>query len=52
MNKKVAAIVVTFNRITLLKECIEALRKQSYAEHGYTKSRLHHHNASSNFPMS
>lgn len=32
MNKKVAAIVVTFNRITLLKECIEALRKQSYAD--------------------
>ena len=32
MNKKVAAIVVTFNRITLFKECIEALRKQSYAD--------------------
>lgn len=28
--KKVAAVVVTYNRIELLKECLEALEKQSY----------------------
>ena len=29
MNK-VAAVVVTYNRIELLKECLEALEKQNY----------------------
>jgi GT2 family glycosyltransferase len=29
--KKVCAIVVTYNRLDLLKECIEALRTQTYA---------------------
>ena len=28
--KKVAVVVVTYNRIVLLKECLEALEKQSY----------------------
>lgn len=29
MNKRVAALVVTYNRLNLLKECIEALKSQS-----------------------
>lgn len=29
MDKKVCAVVVTYNRLTLLQECIEALRAQS-----------------------
>jgi Predicted glycosyltransferases len=32
MNKNVAAIVVTYNRISLLKECIESIRIQSYKD--------------------
>lgn len=31
MINKVAIIVVTFNRLALLKECIDSLRKQTYA---------------------
>ncbi len=31
MNSKVAAVVVTFNRLELLKECISSIRKQTYA---------------------
>ncbi len=30
MKKKVCAVVVTFNRLTLLKECIDSLKKQTY----------------------
>jgi rhamnopyranosyl-N-acetylglucosaminyl-diphospho-decaprenol beta-1,3/1,4-galactofuranosyltransferase len=29
MNKRVAAVVVTYNRLNLLKECIEAIRNQT-----------------------
>lgn len=29
-NKKIAAVVVTFNRLNLLQECIAALRSQTY----------------------
>lgn len=32
MKKKVAIIVVTYNRLTFLKECIESLRKQTYKD--------------------
>lgn len=28
---KIAAVVVTYNRLALLKECLEAIRRQSYA---------------------
>lgn len=30
MNRKVGIVVVTYNRLTLLKEVVEALRKQTY----------------------
>lgn len=30
MNRKVCAVVVTYNRLTLLKECINSLMSQSY----------------------
>ncbi|GIV40180.1 MAG: rhamnosyltransferase [Thermonema sp.] len=33
-NKKVIAVVVTYNRLELLKQCIEALRKQSHPLEG------------------
>lgn len=33
MNKKVGIVVVTYNRLTLLKEVIDALRKQTYQDY-------------------
>ncbi len=30
MNKKIAAVVVTYNRITYLKECLNSLRNQTF----------------------
>jgi len=33
MNKKVGIVVVTYNRLTLLKEVIDALRKQTYLDY-------------------
>lgn len=33
MSKEVVAIVVTYNRINLLKECIQALQRQTYSEY-------------------
>ena len=33
MNKKVAVIIVTYNRCELLKECIESIRQQTYSNY-------------------